>query len=84
MAKSLRQRALSRERLERMTKTGSYAQQAALSAAPWPTSAAPWPAANPAINPFDNYEDLKTHESTQWRDGERYPRFILHTHSGRF
>jgi hypothetical protein len=49
-------------------------------AAPTP-AAPPRPAPPPAPSPFDNYESISTQESTQWVEGDRYPRFLLAFHS---
>jgi hypothetical protein len=37
----------------------------------------------PPASPFDNYEAIRTPETTVWREGERYPHFIMPYNTGR-
>jgi predicted phosphoadenosine phosphosulfate sulfurtransferase len=36
-----------------------------------------------AADPFANYESISTPEGTEWRENERYPRFLLTLNSYR-
>jgi hypothetical protein len=76
--KSAAQRAKSLERLKAFREVRKVEAPAAPPPQAVPANAPPPPPpAPPPAGPFDNYEVIRTIESTEWREGDRYPRFLL-------